>query len=417
MAQKHAPEVAKGYDGIYFDTVPPDVAGAGRNSAVVEYPRKGNQADRWRRDLQMLFAQIKIHMPHKTILANNWRANPMVIDGFQSEGWQRITYPCQRWQRQIDEMRAYDRRGKIQLIQYNPIYDRELAEFGPKVQGVSHDRDKLFGLATYYLAHGDYSYFGFGSHPYQHVTKQWFKAIEQDIGQPQGEYYVMVRREMGAGLGTENLLGNGGFEVTDKQGRPATWQLADPIAVDSECRHAGRHSARIDSDSLQINNINKQYVKLKPHTTYTLCAWIKTDQVAGKPGAQVYPYEFQDASGAGPVISVTGTTDWKRYRQVFTTGQDGAGRINFRIYGATGRAWFDDLELIEGAVYTETVFARRFYKGLVLIRPYAGGTYGDETASPVELPTAWRPLAADGSLEKPTRRISLRNGEAAILVP
>ena len=86
-----AQRLCEGYDGIYFDTVPPDVAGVGRNSAVLEYPRVGRGADKWLRDLQMLFAQIKIAMPDKMITGNAGNAFPMVNDGRQSEGWQRVS--------------------------------------------------------------------------------------------------------------------------------------------------------------------------------------------------------------------------------------------------------------------------------------------------------------------------------------
>ena len=316
----------------------------------------------------------------------------------------------------VDEMRGHDGRGNMQLIQYNPIHHPQLAEFGLKVEGVSYDRDRIYGLATYYLAHGGFSYFGFGQHPYRRVADQWFKATEHDIGQPEGEYYVMHQAERSTVEDPRNLLANGGFEASDENQRPAGWTWADPIQLDSETRHGGKNSARITSRSLQINNINKQYVKLKPNTTYTLTAWIRTRQTAGDPGVQIYPYEFDGAAGAALSITVKGTSDWTRYRQTFTTGEDCEGRINFRMYGATGAAWFDDLQLVEGAIFTETVFARRFTKGLVLVRPYAGGGYGDDTASPVQLPEALRPLHADGGVGKRTTQITLRNGEAAILV-
>ena len=300
MAEVYSPEMADGYDGIYFDTVPPDVAGVGRHSHVVEYPRQGDEADRWLRDVQVLFAKIKIRLHPKFILANGWRADPMVIDGFQSENWQRITHSADRWRTLIDEMRAYDRRGKMQLIQYNPIYHKTLAEFGPKTEGVSYERDKLFGLATYLMAHGDLSYFGFGGHPYSHVTEHWFKAIEQDVGQPSGEYYVLSEADRSTGTDVRNLLANGDFEASDDDDKPTDWQLIEPVSLDSNTRHAGRTAARIASDSRQINNINRQYLKLKPNATYTLTAWIKTENVVGSPGAQFYPYEFDGANTGRP---------------------------------------------------------------------------------------------------------------------
>ncbi len=407
MAGVHAPQMADGFDGIYFDTVPPRIPTAGSNP-VVEYPRDDD--GRWLRDVQTLLAKIKIAMPRSIITANGWQADPMVIEGFQSEGWMNITCQGVRWQRAIEAARACDRRGKWQMLQYNPIYDKRLAEFGPKAEGVSRERDQLYGLATYLMAHGDYTFSGFGSHPYAHVADLWFSAIAADIGQPAGEYRVFSETERSTVANAANLLNNGGFE-TD-----GAWQFTKPVERDSQVKHSGRSSARITSDSTRINNINFQRVTLKPRTSYTLTAWIKTDGVAGSPGAQVYPYEFHDATGAGLQITVTGSTGWTRYRHVFKTGDAVAGRINFRMFGAMGTAWFDDIELVEGAIYTDTVFAREFTKGLVLVKPYAGGSYGDETASAIKLPRPLRPLNADGSLGAATAAISLRSAEAAILL-
>lgn len=86
------------------------------------------------------------------------------------------------------------------------------------------------------------------------------------------------------------------------------------------------------------------------------------------------------------------------------------------MYGATGTAWFDDIRLAEGEVYTETVFARNFTKGLVLVRPNSGGGYGDDTASTVALPRPLRLVSPDGTVSERLQRIRLRNAEAAILV-
>ncbi len=410
MAMVHAPEVAEGFDGIYFDTVPTDVASAGRRNPVVEYPRPPDDPGQWLRDVQTLLARIKIAMPGKIITANGWHADPMVIEGFQSENWLNITASRERWQATVDAARACDRRGKIQMLQYNPIYDEKLAEFGQKVESVSRERDQLYGLASYLMAHGDFTYFGFGSHPYARVTDLWFNAIATDLGQPVGEYRLFSESEHSTVKDATNLLKNSGFETN------GDWRFVKPVERDSDVKHDGKFSTRIASDSTQINNINQQHVTLKPRTTYTLTAWIKTENVHGSPGAQVYPYEFAGAAGASQEITITGTTGWKRYRQVFTTGDDATGRINFRMFDATGTAWFDDIELTEGAIFTDAVFAREFTKGLVLIKPRSGGGYDDATASPVKLPAPLRPLRSDGTLGEQVTAVLLRNGEAAILM-
>ncbi len=414
MATVHAPRICKDYDGIYFDTVPTDVPARGRNRPVLEYPRKGKEHDRWLRDLQVLFAQMKLALPDKIITANGWNANPMVIDGRQSEGWERMARQADSWQREIDIALDLDRRGKFQLIQYNPIFHPELATFGEKLP-ISHDRDKLFGLATYLLTHGDFTYFGFGRHPYRHATKQWFKAMQCDIGKPEGPYFLFAEVERVRTDNMKNLLENGDFETADAQNNPAGWRIVEPVELDTGVKHGGRCSVKITSTNKTINNINKQYVQLKPNTTYTLIVWAKVKDILGGQGAGVYPYEFEEAKGGG-ALTWKGTHDWREMRTLFTTGTDAEGRISFRVYGATGTAWFDDIQLYEGAVMRERIFARKYTRGLVLAKPYVGGPMGDETRTQHKLPGTFRPLKVDGTLGPPIGQVWLRSGEAAILV-
>jgi len=413
MATVHAPRIGEPYDAIYFDTVPTDVAGPGRHNPVLEYPRREGGRDQWLRDLQTLFAKMKTRLPDKQITANGWDADPMVIDGRQAENWQSLDRSAGPWQTALDRAIELDRQGKVQWIQYNPIFDPELAEFGPKLP-VDSDRDKLYGLATYLLAHGDFTYFGFGRHPYANVTKLWFGAMRHDLGEPAGPYYLFDEIERGGRAQAENLLVNGDFEIAAPDGNPAGWQAAEPVERVADVKRGGTASVQIASTDRLINNINKQPLRLKPHTTYTLIAWAKVDSVEGEPGAQVYVYGFEDARGTS-MLTWQGTGDWREQRTVFTTGDDGEGRVNFRMYGATGTAWFDDLQLVEGAVVRERVFARWYTKGLVLIKPNVGGSLADDTATTHGLPVALRPLRADGSLGQPVRQATLRNGEAMIL--
>jgi hypothetical protein len=414
MATVWAPQICEGHDGIYFDTVPPDVAGVGRSSSVLEYPRVGLEVGKWLRDLQMMFAKIKIVMPHKLITGNGWDAFPMVNDGRQSEGWQVIDNQREKWRQRLDHAIELDRRGKVQLIQYNPIFHPTLAEFGPKLP-VSRDRDNMFGLATYLLAHGRFTYFGFGRHPYASVTKLWFEAMRADLGEPVGPYYLLDEADAADDAGRVNLLPNGGFEQVDADGHPAGWTVAEPVALDRDVKRSGAASMRIRSDTRSVNNINKNYVQLEPNTNYTLIAWARTDNVSGEPGAQVYSYEFEGA-GRHNMMTWTGTKDWSERRVILRTGNDGEGRINLRMYGATGTVWFDDVRLLEGVVVRRQVFARRYTKGLVLVKPYVGGSFGDDTGTVHKLPGAFRPLRADGSAGDVVQEVVLRNAEAAVLL-
>ena len=413
LAEEYCPAQLRGFDGLYVDTMPSDVPAAGATAPVLEFPRPPAHPHQWLEAMQALLARVKRRLPDAPITANCWHARPLVIDGFQDENWLRVDVPAPEYERLIEAAAETDRRGKIQMLQYNPIYDEKLCEFGRKVP-ISRDRDALFGLATYALVHGDHTYFGFGSHPYNGVEQLWPRAASVDIGMPKAPYRVFAESAPAMETEAGNLLPDGDFE-REAAGKPAGWILAEPVALDTAQRHSGRHSVRIASDIRQVNNINKCPVTLKPNTSYTLSCWMRTDNVVGEPGAQVYPYEFEGMMGGG-MISVTGTTGWKRYALCFTTGADAAGRINVRMYGATGTAWFDDVRLTEGGEMPWKVLARDFTKALVLVKPYAGGPWSDATATEHVLTGAFRPLRADGSLGEPVRNLRLRGGEAAILL-
>jgi len=413
VAEVYCPAQAQGFDGLYVDTMPTDVAGPGRSADVLEFPRPTEDPDQWLHAMQTMLAKIKTAMPDSVITANGWGGQPFVIDGTQAEGWLDITRPLSQFEDILARTVALDRRGKIQMIQYNPVFDPELSEFGPKVP-IDLARDAMFGLASYYLVHGDCTYYAYGRHPYANVQKLWPAAAAVDIGTPEGDYYVAAESGGEVEAAGDSLLPFGDFETdADGDGNPDGWIAAEPVELDGEVKHAGSASARIHSDGRRIKNINKQALRLKPNTAYTLSCWIRTESITGEPGAQVYPYEFDGASAG--MITATGTQDWRRYALPFTTATDGEGRISFRVYGATGTAWFDDIEVTEGVQASWKVLARRFTGALVLVRPFGGGSWED-TAPPIALPQPMEPLHADGSRGEPVTSAVLRNGEATVLV-
>jgi hypothetical protein len=290
------------------------------------------------------------------------------------------------------------------------MHDAQLVPFGVKLTGLSRERDQLYGLASYLLAHGGSTYFGFGLHPYTRVTELWFDAIRVDLGEPKGEYRPWQSNDQ-APLDGPNLLRNGSLDsLTD-------WRTAEGIAVDTAEKHEGTASMRLESTDPKAIRIHSQNVALLPRTAYTLSAWIKTRSVRGGVGAQVYPYDFTKAS-TSPVamLTVSGTTNWTRHEMTFTTADDTEGRISLRISEALGTAWIDDVRLIEGASPAVTpIFVRDFTNGIVIVRPTGGADFVD-SAIELPLPTPLKPLRADGSLDASVSSISLRNGEAAILL-
>ncbi|MBU6300235.1 MAG: carbohydrate binding domain-containing protein [Verrucomicrobia bacterium] len=412
LAARHAPEVAAGWDGIFFDTVPDEVAGPGRTAAVAEYPRVGPESDRWARDLQSLFAKVKARQPEKLFVANGWQADPLVVDGFQLENWLGLATPAHEWRRRIDRARDHDRKGHVQLLQYNPVHDPALVPFGTRLPGVDRGRDQIYGLASYLMAHGAGTYFGFGLHPYTRVTELWFDAIRVDLGQPAGEMRPWQAEDRSGTDTGPNLLRNGSLDSFDD------WRVAEGIVLDTAVKREGVASVRIESADPKPIRIHSQHLLLKPNTAFTLSAWIKTEAVRGGIGAQVYPYDFAGATTSpAAMLTVTGTTDWTRHEMSFTTADDEAGRISFRLSEALGTAWIDDLRLTEGAPAPVTpVFAREFTRGLVLVRPPAGPDLSAVPGMRLILPSPMKRLRADGRTEATVNSIQLRDGEAAILL-
>lgn len=177
--------IGRKYDGVWFDHTHYDFSTVPIRTKVLEY----SDVSKWSKDMQRLFAKIKMQLPQRLIIGNCWRGSPMILDGVQSECWQQLTRRPDIWQRSVDEAIAIDQRGKIQLLQYNMIYLPELSYLGEKVP-VSIERDRMFGFATYLMAHGNYTFYTMGQIGLNDPAKIWFPAIRYDLGTPLGKYYL-----------------------------------------------------------------------------------------------------------------------------------------------------------------------------------------------------------------------------------
>ena len=406
LAEVYATELVQGHDGLFIDTTPAQIPGAG-NRPVVEYPDRHEKPGGWLRDMQVMLARVKLAIGDKLLTANGWHATPFVIDGMSAENWLTIQAPLGKIQSYFDRDTGFDRRGKIQMLQYNPIFDPEVSEFGPKLP-LSMARDGYYGLALFYLNQGPYMFGGYGRHPYGRGWKLYVPAADVDIGKPLGTYRIMDSSTAKAIPG-DNLLKNGGFEEdADANGVPDGWEGSVKRVTDE--KHAGAASA-CQEKKAPDHSIVMQWITVKPNTTYTLSGWIKTEAVAGGVGAQLYPYKFEGATGQRAETLAMGTTPWRRYVTTFKTGKGTRGRINFRIW-ARGKAWFDDIQLVEGAFGPWTCLARDFEKALVLVK--VGRQY--DRATTIPLPGTFRLLGHDKTLGPPIREIVLRDGEAAILM-
>lgn len=413
LATVYAPSRRAGFDGLMVDTTPPTPPGPAGGRVLAEYRQDG--ADGWRRDMLRMLAAIKIAWPEVPILGNGWETTPYVMDGMGRENWLDLRATAAGVRGAVREARELDRRGKIQWLQYNHIAVGDEPTFAPRLP-VSLARDQEYAVAAYLLAAGERTYFGYGRHPYGSSWKILPACVSLDLGRPTGELTDQPLARPGT-PDSPNLLVNGDFEQPPTAADPLPgWQRAEPFEVAAEGRGGGR-CLKMVSASSATNNINKQYVKLKPDTLYTVSGWYRADHLTGG-AAHCYVYEFDGAQlpPADRAAAVHGTCDWTPFEFSFRTGRDTEGRLNLRIMHATGTAWFDDVALREGDHTTAWLFRREFERGLVLLRPNGASDFGDRTALPIELPGRYRRIRADGKVNEAVDHLTLREGEAALLL-
>ncbi len=158
----------------------------------------------------------------------------------------------------------------------------------------------------------------------------------------------------GSALAEENLLKNGGFEQVSGalpsdwlKGMWVTTAGATYIETSSDA-HTGERSALVEN--VQANDARlEQTVRVRPQTYYRLSAWVKAEGCdAGKKGANI---SFADVYGTSPDVHDT-QGEWVELTLYARTGKgqkDVTVMARVGGYGSenTGRAWFDDLFLVQ----------------------------------------------------------------------
>ncbi|MCS7303562.1 MAG: hypothetical protein NZ602_00435 [Thermoguttaceae bacterium] len=147
-----------------------------------------------------------------------------------------------------------------------------------------------------------------------------------------------------------NLIRNPSMEL-ERGGRPAgwkpvTWQGKGNL-VYAEMGRTGKRSLLIESAE-GADMAWQIVVPVEPRGIYRLSGWIKTENVVAKNGrgALLNIHNLQPTATA----ALTGTQDWTRVEVTFEVGDQDTLQINCLFGGwglATGKAWFDDLELIQ----------------------------------------------------------------------
>jgi hypothetical protein len=151
-------------------------------------------------------------------------------------------------------------------------------------------------------------------------------------------------------IGNSNLLQNGSFEQYGASWGVDSWAGKGQASFQDGVATNGSRSLLLTSDAADDTRL-LQTVSVKPYTSYRLSGWVKTQNVritqeGGTVGANLGLYGGWEHSP-----SVVGTKDWTYVELVFNSGSrtqvQVAPRLGYWSSTATGKAWFDDLQLVE----------------------------------------------------------------------
>ena len=161
-----------------------------------------------------------------------------------------------------------------------------------------------------------------------------------------------------------NLLQNSGFEFFSERGGNADgWTTQVPVGgacdVDTANPHSGRAALRLrvpEAAPVEWYQANRSATPIKRGATYTLSAWLKTENVRVGAGAYI-SINYFDGNGKrlgcfDSSAKQTGSTGWTC---LTTSGLVPDGTSEMRIIlclNGYGIAWFDDVQVEEGSVPT-----------------------------------------------------------------
>jgi len=146
-----------------------------------------------------------------------------------------------------------------------------------------------------------------------------------------------------------NVLANSGFEEAagglpaawkeenygTAPGNPGSaWQLAGDI------KHAGAASLHLEGKGGFTEKAMVLKADLKPNTYYRLAAWIRTEDLHGR------AFIVDRARGA-EIPPLSGSSDWREVDMLFNSGDIPRADLHLVFAAEKGKAWFDDVRLIE----------------------------------------------------------------------
>ena len=170
-------------------------------------------------------------------------------------------------------------------------------------------------------------------------------------------------------------VANASFEDSGDDGLPASWR-GDPIifSFDQTQAHTGKSSLKWSSDNPNVYRLCSQIVDVKPGEAVVFSGWVKTENL--KNGKATFCMEWSNAKtglwlGGSYAPGINGTSDWTlvtMYTAIPEEAKEGSVRLTcYCTKGATGKAWFDDIEI--------KTFVPPFFSAMTTNR-YRGQTVG-----------------------------------------
>ena len=148
-------------------------------------------------------------------------------------------------------------------------------------------------------------------------------------------------------------VANASFETAGDNGVPQSWNGDRNVySFDGAVSHTGSASMKWVNDDSNRYRLCYQYVDVKPGEAAVFSVWVKTKDLKG--GKAAICMEWSDAQtgkwlGGAYARGVAGTSDWTRistYAEVPLEAKEGSVHVTcYCTQGATGTAWFDDVEI------------------------------------------------------------------------
>jgi len=152
---------------------------------------------------------------------------------------------------------------------------------------------------------------------------------------------------------TKNFVRNGDFE--------SDWGSVPKWSLDTTVKVAGHSALRAVGNAPLVGRVNQE-IDLKVGETYTLSAWMKSEELTSlRPGddsvgVKVFDLGWHWATGIAPAAP---TTDWQRYSVTFQAPP--TARLEQQLFTVviylpqdeTGVLWVDNLQVERGTAATE----------------------------------------------------------------